>query len=130
MKFSKVSQLFLVSMIGLLVATLFSACQLVTIDYVYLAGDFTTASSSNGRNHGACSRLPVRRLRFAAGTDINKPIDSGGPSPVAIATSGDYSNLYVANQGNNSVVHFSIATNGTLTKKDSVTLADPPPTSP
>jgi 6-phosphogluconolactonase len=126
MKFSKVSQLFLVSMIGLLVATLFSACELVTIDYVYLAGDFTTASSSNGGIMVLAADSQSGALRFTAGTDINKPIDSGGPSPVSIATSGDYTNLYVANQGNNSVVHFSIAANGTLTKKESVTLADPP----
>ncbi len=32
MKFSKLSQLFLVSSIGLLVATLFSACAITTID--------------------------------------------------------------------------------------------------
>jgi 6-phosphogluconolactonase len=126
MKFSKVSQLFLVSMIGLLVATLFSACALVTVDYVYLAGDFTTASSSDGGIMVLAADSQSGALRFAANTDINKPIDSGGPSPVALATSGDYLNLYVANQGNNSVVHFSIATDGTLTKKDSVTLAEPP----
>ncbi len=37
MKFSKLSQLFLVSTIGLLVATLLTACQIVTIDYVFVA---------------------------------------------------------------------------------------------
>jgi 6-phosphogluconolactonase len=126
MKFSKVSQLFLVSMIGLSVATLFSACELVTIDYVYLAGDFTTSSSSDGGIMVLAADSQSGALRFSSNTDINKPIDSGGPSPVALATSGDYTDLYVANQGNNSVVHFSIATNGTLTKKDSITLAEPP----
>jgi 6-phosphogluconolactonase (cycloisomerase 2 family) len=124
-RWGRLSQLFLVSMIGLLVATLLSACQLVTIDFVYLAGDFTT-TSSNGGILVLAADSQSGALRFAAGTDIKTPIDSGGPSPVAIATSGDYNNLYVANQGNNSVVHFSIATDGTLTKKDSVTLTDPP----
>src|ERR1700757_46275 len=126
MKFSKVSQLFLVSTIGLLVAILLSACELVTIDFVYLAGDFTTSSSTDGGIMVLAADSQSGALRFAAGTDINKPVDSGGPSPVALATSGDYTNLYVANQGNNSVVHFSIAADGTLTKKDSVTLAEPP----
>jgi hypothetical protein len=37
MKFSKLSQLFLVSSIGLLVAILLTACQIVTVDYVYVA---------------------------------------------------------------------------------------------
>ena len=45
---------------------------------------------------------------------------------MALAVSGDHVNLYAANQGNNSVVHFAIATDGTLTQKDSVTLADAP----
>ncbi len=43
-----------------------------------------------------------------------------------MAISADYGHLYVANQGNNSVVHFTIATTGVLTKKDSVTLPDVP----
>jgi hypothetical protein len=46
MKFNKVSQLFLVSTIGLLVAILLPGCALVTIDYIYLAGSAT--SGSNG----------------------------------------------------------------------------------
>ncbi len=37
------------------------------------------------------------------------PVSSGGTNPVAMATTSDYYNLYVANQGNNSVVHFSVA---------------------
>ena len=37
MKFSRLRQLMLVSAIGLVMATLFSGCQLVTIDYVFVA---------------------------------------------------------------------------------------------
>ena len=44
MKFNKLSQLFLASGIGLLVATLLTACQLVTIDYLYVAGTAKTTS--------------------------------------------------------------------------------------
>ena len=43
-----------------------------------------------------------------------------------MAITSDYANLYVANQGNNPVVHFTIADNGVLTQKDSVTLATTP----
>jgi 6-phosphogluconolactonase (cycloisomerase 2 family) len=43
-----------------------------------------------------------------------------------MATTADYYNLYVANQGNNSVVHFAIDNHGNLIKKDSVTLAATP----
>ena len=45
MKLSKVSQVVLVSIIGLLVATCFSACQLVTIDWIFVA----SAAGSDGQ---------------------------------------------------------------------------------
>ena len=45
MKLSKLSQLFLVSAIGLILATFLTACQLVTIDYVFVA---CSAGSSPG----------------------------------------------------------------------------------
>lgn len=112
------SRLFLVSGIALLVATLFSACQLVTIDYVFLA---ETGTGGDGHIETFAADSQSGALR----TGIPKA-DSGGPSPVAMATSADYANLYVANQGNNSVVHFAIALNGALNKKDSVTLPDVP----
>jgi 6-phosphogluconolactonase (cycloisomerase 2 family) len=43
-----------------------------------------------------------------------------------MAVTSDYYNLYVANQGNKSVVHFSIADTGVLTQKDSITLPNTP----
>ena len=119
MKFNKVSQLFLVSTIGLLVAVLLPGCALVTIDYVYLAGSATSGSN------GIIQAFAVDSQSGALRT--GKPsVDSGGPNPVALAVSSDHQHLYAANQGNNSVVHFSLASNGTMTKKDSVTLADAP----
>ena len=120
MKLNKLSQLVLVSVIGLVVAALLSACQLVTIDYVYLAN-----SGSNGAD-GGIQAFAVDSQSGALREGGVKVVDSGGPSPVSLAVSADYTNLYAANQGNNSIVHFSIATNGTLTKKDSVTLPDVP----
>ena len=122
----RLSQLFLVSAIGLAVAALLSACQLVTIDYLFVAGTF---GSSQGSDVGAIQAFAVDSqsgaLRFVAGTDT-KPFATGGTSPVAMAVTPDYANLYVAVADNNSVVHFTIANDGTLTKKDSVTLADSP----
>ena len=114
------SRLVLLSVVSLIVAGLLSACQLVTIDYVYLASQ-TTDTTSNG----AIEVFAVDSQSGALRTGVTGT-DSGGPSPVSMVVSADYANLYVANQGNNSVVHFSIATNGTLSKKDSVTLSDTP----
>lgn len=120
MKLNKLSQLVLVSVIGLGVAALLSACQLVTIDFVYLA-----AAGSGGGN-GTIQAFAVDSQSGALREGGVKTVDSGGPNPVAVAVSGDYANLYVANQGNNSVVHFAIATDGTVSNKDSVTLPDAP----
>jgi 6-phosphogluconolactonase len=120
MKFSKLSQLFLVSIIGLMVATLLTSCEIVTIDYVFVA-----SSSGSERQR----------------TDRSKPtMWTPNPAPSALGSrpcrpaeqsrghgrDSDYANLYVANQGNNSVVHFSVAGNGVLSNKDTVTTATPP----
>ena len=113
------SQLFVVATIGLVVACLLSACQLVTIDFVYLAGAGTTGGDGEIQVFAADSQSGALRSGPAAA-------DSGGPSPIAMTVSSDFTNLYVANQGNNSVVHFTLGTNGSLAKKDSVTLSDVP----
>ncbi len=120
MKFSKLSQLFLVSTIGLLVATLLSACQIVTIDYLFIAG-----SSSNSGGTGQIDTYAVDSESGAVRT-VGASISTGGNSPSALAVSSDYANLYVANQSNNTVVHFSIASTGILTQKDTVTVAGAP----
>src|ERR1035441_625918 len=104
MKFSKTSQLFLVSMIGLLVATCLTACQIVTIDYVYLASNASSGSGSDGEIQVFAVDSESGAIRSASSA-----ADSGGATPSSLATTSDYANLYVANQGNDSVVHFAIA---------------------
>jgi len=118
-RLGKLSQLFLVATIGLVVAGLLSACSLVTAAFVYVAAAGNSGGDGVIQIFASDSQSGALRTG-AAGSD------SGGPSPVSMAVSGDFNNLYVANQGNNSVVHFAINSNGTLSKKDSVTLADPP----
>lgn len=124
MKLRKLSQLALASGIGLAVAATLTACQLVTVDYVFLAG-----GAGNTTSGGGIQTLAVDSesgaLRFVNNTGT-QPVDSGGSLPVSMAVSGTYSDLYVANQGNNSVVHLTIATNGSLTSADSVTLPEAP----
>jgi len=121
MKFSKLSQLFLVSTIGLLVATFLTACQLVTIDYLYVA-------DSAGSGTGSAGQIETFAVDSQSGAirTIDPPVSTGGTGPFALATSSDYANLYLANQGNNTVVHFSVASNGVLTKKDTITTATKP----
>jgi DNA-binding beta-propeller fold protein YncE len=43
-----------------------------------------------------------------------------------MAVTPDYTNLYVANQGDDTVVHFAVASDGVLTSKDTITLSAPP----
>ena len=124
MKLNKTSQLFMASGIGLIVATLLSACQLVTIDYLFVAGSGAKTSSTGGIEVLAVDSQSGA-LRFAANSG-NSPFDPGGASPVAMATSSDFANLYVANADTNTVVHFAIAATGALTQKDKVTLAAAP----
>jgi 6-phosphogluconolactonase (cycloisomerase 2 family) len=121
MKFSKLSQLALVSAIGLIVATLLTACQLVTIDFVYVAASAGASANSAGQIYGYATDAQSGAIRSAV-----PAISSGGNSPVAMASTSDYLNVYVANQSNNSVVHFTVADTGVLTQKDSVTLSNAP----
>jgi 6-phosphogluconolactonase (cycloisomerase 2 family) len=121
MKFSKLSQLFLVSTIGLILATYLTACNIITIDYVFVAASASNTAGSDGQIYTYAADSESGALRKGPAT-----VSSGGSAPVAMAVSSDFYNLYVANQGNNSVVHFSIASNGVLTKKDSITTSTAP----
>ncbi len=120
MKLSKVSQLVLVASVGLLVAAMLSACQLVTIDYLYLASA-GSGSSSDGQVQTFAVDSQSGALRTGPAA-----VPSGGVDPVSLAVSPDYKNLYVANAGSNTVAHFSADYNGQLTKQDAVTLAGSP----
>jgi 6-phosphogluconolactonase (cycloisomerase 2 family) len=121
MKFSKLSQLLLVSAIGLIVATLLTSCEIVTIDYVFVA-------SSAGSGSGSAGQIQTYDVDSRSGAlRTGQPtLSSGGSLPVALAVDSVYQNLYVANQGNSTVVHFAIAGNGVLTQKDSITLTTTP----
>lgn len=121
MKFSKLSQLCVASATGLLVASLLSACQLVTIDYVFLASSAATSTSPDGQIDIFAVDSQSGAIRTAATT-----VSSGGVTPVALAVSPDYGHLYAAHSGDNTVVHFTIAGNGALTAKDTITLSAAP----
>jgi 6-phosphogluconolactonase (cycloisomerase 2 family) len=121
MKFSKLSQLFLVSILGLLGAILFTACDIKTIDYVFVANSAGSGSGSAGQIQTYDADQDTGALRSGAAT-----VPSGGINPISMAATADYANLYVVNQGSNNVVHFSIAGNGVLTQSDMVTTSTSP----
>ncbi len=121
MKFSKLSQLVLVSAIGLLVALLLSACQLVTIDFVFVADSVGSGSGSAGQIQIYSVDSESGALRIGAPT-----VSSGGSGPVSMAVTSDYYNLFVANAGSKNVVHFGIGTYGVLAPLDTITLTTTP----
>jgi 6-phosphogluconolactonase (cycloisomerase 2 family) len=121
MKFNKLSQLFLVSIIGLSVATLLTSCAYVTIDYVFVANSAGSGSGSSGQIQTFDADSQTGALRSGAAT-----VSSGGNGPVSMTITADYSHLYVVNKASNNVVHFNIAGNGVLTQKDVVTTSATP----
>ena len=126
MKFSKLRQLLLVSAIGLVVATLFSGCQLVTIDYLFVAtGGSTISGSSTTCPNGEIETYAVDSESGAI-RRANPEVCSGGTTPVALAVTPGYQNLYAANQADMNIVHFAVGNTGILTNKDTVTLSTTP----
>jgi 6-phosphogluconolactonase len=121
MKFNKLSQLFLVSIIGLFAASLLTSCAIVTIDYVFIADSAGSGTNSAGQIQIFDADPETGALRSGAAN-----VPSGGNNPVSMATSTDFANLYVVNQASNNVVHFAIDTGGTLSQKDMVTTSASP----
>ena len=119
MKFNKVGQVSLVSAIALILASTFTACNPVTIDYLFVAGQ---KSSVSGQTQGQIQTFEVDRVSGAL-NPVNSVVSSGGVTPVSQATSTDFQNLYVANQGDSSLVQFNIGSNGALTSKATVSLS-------
>ena len=106
MKFSKAGQVSLVSTIALILAVSFTACNPVTIDYLFITG--------NKQSPGQIQTFLVDRVSGALNS-VNSTVSSGGVSPVSEAVSTDYKHLYVANKGDSTLVEFSIASGGALT---------------
>jgi len=114
MKFSKVGQVSLVSAIALILASTFTACNPVTIDYVFVAGNKATP--------GQIQTFQVDRVSGALSAQ-GSTVSSGGAQPVSMAVSTDYKNLYVANQDDSTLVQFTISAGGSLTSANTTTLS-------
>ncbi|HTW78557.1 MAG TPA: beta-propeller fold lactonase family protein [Terracidiphilus sp.] len=121
MKLSKLSQLFLVSAIGLILAAGLTGCYIATIDYVFVATSGGSSSGTTGQIYTYAADAESGALR-----PVHAAISSGGNSPIAMAVDSTYADLYVANEASNTVIHFAIASDGTLSQKDSITTAEPP----
>jgi 6-phosphogluconolactonase (cycloisomerase 2 family) len=125
MKFNKLSRLFLVSTLGLTAATFLTSCDIVTIDYIFVADSAGSTAGSAGQIETFDSDNDTGALRPGQPT-----VHSGGVNPVSMTVTSDYANLYVANAGSSTsapnITHFSISGSGVLTAKDNITPVSTP----
>ena len=116
MKFNKSSQLLLVSAASLLVAGLITACATATVDFVFVA----SSRAAGANNYGEIDVFEINSVSGAMRQILSSPFPSGGRNPVAEAVSSDYSNLYVVNQDDNTIVQFLIGNDGKLYPQNTV----------
>ncbi|MFC5865287.1 lactonase family protein [Acidicapsa dinghuensis] len=114
MKSNRLGHVSLVSAIALILASTFTACNPVTIDYLYVAG--------NKENPGQIQTFVADRVSGALSVS-GSAISSGGVTPIALATSTDYTHLWALNQGDSSLVTFAVGSNGALTSGKSYTMS-------
>jgi 6-phosphogluconolactonase (cycloisomerase 2 family) len=116
MKFNKSGQLLLVSAASLLVAGLVTACSTLTVDFVFV----TSSKAAGPNNYGEVDVFEVNSESGFMRQIPTSPFPSGGRNPVADAVSTDYSNLYVVNQDDNTIVQFIIGNDGKLYPQNTV----------
>jgi 6-phosphogluconolactonase len=110
MKFNKTSQLLLVSAASLLVAGTMTACETLTVDFVFMA----SSKAAGTNNYGEIDVLEINSESGYMRHIPTSPFPSGGRDPVAEAVSSDNANLYVVNQDDNTIVQFIIGNDGKL----------------
>lgn len=108
MKLNKPSQLALVAAASLLVATMLTACETLTVDFVFV----TSAQAAGTNNYGEVDVFEINSESGAMRQIPTSPFPSGGRKPVAEALSSDNTNLYVVNQDDNTIVQFVIGNDG------------------
>jgi 6-phosphogluconolactonase (cycloisomerase 2 family) len=116
MKFNKTSQLLLVSAASLLTAGLMTACGTDTVDFVYVA----SSQAAGTNNYGEIDVFEINSVSGFMRQIPTSPFPSGGRNPVAEAVSSDYSNLYVVNKDDNTIVQFLIGPDGKLYPQNTV----------
>ena len=110
MKFSRSSQLLLVAAASLAAASLITACETLTVDFVFVAS--TKAAGAN--NYGEIDVFEINSESGRMRQIPTSPFPSEGRNPVAVAVSADYQNLFVVNHDDNTIVQFVIGSDGKL----------------
>jgi 6-phosphogluconolactonase (cycloisomerase 2 family) len=108
MKFNKPSQLALVAVASLLVATMLTACETLTVDFVFV----TSAQAAGPNNYGVIDVFEINSESGQMRQIPTSPFPSGGRNPVAEALTSDNTNLFVVNKDDNTIVQFIIGNDG------------------
>jgi 6-phosphogluconolactonase len=110
MKFSSPSKLVLVAVASLAAASLITACETLTVDFVFVACNKAAGANQYGEINVFEINSESGRMRQIP----TSPFPSEGRNPVAEAVSADYGSLFVANQDDNTIVQFVIGSDGKL----------------
>jgi 6-phosphogluconolactonase (cycloisomerase 2 family) len=110
MKFSRSSQLLLIATASLAAASLITACETLTVDFVFVASN--KAAGSN--NYGEINVFEINSESGRMRQIPTSPFPSEGRNPLAEAVSADYQNLFVVNHDDNTIVQFIIGSDGKL----------------
>ena len=107
----------LASAVSLVAAGLLTACSTtLTVDFVFV----TSAKAAGPNNYGEIDVYEINSESGRMRTIPASPFPSGGRNPVAEAVSPDNTNLYVANQDDNSIVQFVIGNDGKVYPQNTV----------
>ena len=110
MKFSRSSQLLLVAAASLVAASLITACETLTVDFVFVA----SAKAAGANNYGEINVFEINSESGRMRQIPTSPFPSEGRNPVAEAVSTDYQNLFVVNHDDNTIVQFIVGNDGKL----------------
>src|SRR5208337_3350794 len=95
---------------SLVVAAFITACETLTVDFVYVA----CAKAAGANNYGEINVFEINSESGRMRQIPASPFFSEGRDPVAEAVSADYHNLFVVNQDDNTIVQFTIGSDGKL----------------
>ena len=110
MKFSRSSQLVLVAAASLVAASLITACETLTVDFVFVA----SSRAAGANNYGEIDVFEINSESGRMRQIPTSPFPSEGRNPVAEAVSADDQNLFVVNHDDNTIVQFIIGNDGKL----------------
>jgi 6-phosphogluconolactonase (cycloisomerase 2 family) len=110
MKFSRTSQLLLVAAASLAAASLITACETLTVDFVFVASN----RAAGANNYGEIDVFEINSESGRMRQIPTSPFPSEGRNPVAEAVSADYQNLFVVNHDDNTIVQFIVGNDGKL----------------